>query len=294
MNRRRFLALSASFSALMGSHASASAYSDRWDGVALGADVSVTLSGPRPAVREMLADLPQMLDRIEETFSLYRPTSALMRLNTEGALPPNADFDAILGRAAQAHRLTGGLFDPTIQPLWQALANSEDPGPARALIGWDRVRRGPAGTRLAPGQQLTFNGIAQGFATDLVRRQLAARGFTHALVNLGEYAALGGPFRLGLSDPAHGPMGQRTLTGGAIATSSPGALHLGDTGHILSPDGRPALWSTVSIEGPSATLADALSTAAVFLPRPELARLKTEARLTRITVISPDGDLSTL
>lgn len=294
MNRRRFLTLSASFSALMGGRASANAYSDRWDGVALGAEVSLTLSGPRGPVRDMLARVPAMLDRIEETFSLYRPTSDLSRLNANGHLPPTQAFNAILPHIDRAHRLTDGQFDPTVQPLWQALAAGTDPAPARALIGWDRTGRDADGLRLSPGQSLTLNGIAQGYATDVIRAQLRSAGFTHGLVSIGEYAALGGPFRLDLSDPAHGPLGQRTVADRAIATSSPGALRLGADTHILSPDGRPPLWSTVSVEGPSATLADALSTAAVFMDRARLIRLKRDARLHRITVVTTGGDLFTL
>ena len=74
------------------------------------------------------------------------------------------------------HRATGGAFDPSVQPLWQALARGGDVEAARALTGWERVTIGQDIT-LAPGQALTFNGIAQGFATDVVTDLLASRGF---------------------------------------------------------------------------------------------------------------------
>jgi thiamine biosynthesis lipoprotein len=41
-------------------------------------------------------------------------------------------------------------------------------------------------------------------------------------------------------------------------------------------------------------MADALSTAAVFMDRAALLRLKTSANLHRITVIDSDGNLTTL
>ena len=94
--------------------------------------------------------------------------------------------------------------------------------------------------------------------------------------------------------PVHGAVGHRTLTNRAIATSSPGALMLGTRGHIQAPDGRPPLWSTVSVEADSATLADALSTAAVFMTLKRLKRLKSEAKLHRITVINDDGDVRSI
>ena len=287
--RRRFLTLVAA--ALCAPRA---AHAATWQGRALGADVAVTLEGPRAAVEAMLAEVPALLDAAEAQFSLYRADSALSRLNRDGRLRLAPEMARLIALCDRAHGLTGGLFDPTVQPLWRALATGTPEAPARALIGWHRVRRDGGWLTLAPGQALTLNGIAQGFVTDLMRERLRAAGFDRALVNIGEHAALGGPFRLALADPVHGTLGQRSLTDGAIATSSPGALRLGPDGHILAPDGRAPLWSTISVEAPSAAMADALSTAAVFLARDTLAALRARAGLTRITAVTPAGDLVTL
>jgi thiamine biosynthesis lipoprotein len=289
MKRRRFLTLAACFAC-----APRFALAATWQGRALGADVSVTLSGPREATEAALAAIPARLDQVERLFSLYREDSALVELNRTGRLrAPDPVFAALLDAADHAHRLTGGLFDPTVQPLWQALALGENAQAPRQAIGWARITRSPAIT-LDTGQALTLNGIAQGFATDLVAQDLRTQGFARALVDIGEQAALGGPYRLGLMDPEFGLIGQRTLTDSATATSSPGALRLGEATHILSPDGRPPLWSTISIEAPSATLADALSTAAVFMDEPALRDLKNSAALHRITAVSQDGDMITI
>jgi thiamine biosynthesis lipoprotein len=53
-----------------------------------------------------------------------------------------------------------------------------------------------------PGQALTFNGIAQGFATDLVVGELQAAGAEKVLANIGEYAGFGGIRRVMLIDAA--------------------------------------------------------------------------------------------
>ncbi|MBS0122833.1 FAD:protein FMN transferase [Thetidibacter halocola] len=289
MRRRRFLTLAAAFAC-----APRLAHANTWQGRALGAEVSVTLSGPREATETALAAIPARLEQVERLFSLYRADSALVRLNHRGRLTtPHPLFAALMDLADHAHRLSGGLFDPTVQPLWQALARGEDIDAAQRAIGWARVTSG-GGITLGPGQALTLNGIAQGFATDLVTKDLRRQGFVRALVDIGEQVALGGPYRLGLVDPEYGLVGQRTLTAGAIATSSPGALRLGEATHILSPDGRPPLWSTISIEAPTATLADALSTAAVFMDEPALRALKSRAALHRITAVASNGDLLTL
>lgn len=286
--RRRFLQLCAACAA-----SPAAAFTARWDGYALGAQVSVTLHGPQAATEAALAEIPALLDRIEAQFSLYRPTSALSELNRTSRLTPDAPFRQLLAITSRAFRVTGGLFDPTVQPLWQALAQGLDGAAARARVGWGGVRSGADGTlRLSPGQALTFNGIAQGFATDRVRDALARRGFSHALIDIGEQAALGGPFRLGVLDPRHGLLGQHSLSDGAIATSS--AAGPGQGPHLIAPDGRAPLWSSVGIEAARAAWADALSTAAVFLPLPELVRLKSVAGLRRITAVDADGNLRTL
>ncbi|WP_159977282.1 FAD:protein FMN transferase [Roseobacter cerasinus] len=95
--------------------------------------------------------------------------------------------------------------------------------PAHARVGRTRVAFGSDAIALAPGQQLSFNGITQGYATDLVSDALRARGFGDLHVNPGEHAAFGPARRLGLSDPTQGPFGHLTLQDGAVATSSPAA-----------------------------------------------------------------------
>ena len=283
MNRRRFLALSAA------ALATPAQGQTRWQGRAFGADCTLTLSGPTRQAEAALATLPALIEAIEADFSLHRP-SALNALNATGHLAdPSPSFRALMDLAEAIHRLTDGAFDPTVQPLWQATAKGR---PNTAPVGWHHVRRG-LGITLQPGMALTFNGIAQGFGADAVKAHLAAHGFTHALVDMGEVAALGGPFRLGLQDPTYGQLATRTLTSTAIATSSPKATLVNDHSHILHPRGLPPLWSSVSVEATTAALADALSTALVFLTTDQIVRLH-HPGLIRVTLVDPDGNLATV
>lgn len=289
LTRRRFLCISA---AALCAGASPVAPA-RWRGIALGAEAEITLHGP--GAEAALTDAIARVRGIERAFSLYDPTSELSRLNASGRLAPSPAFRLLLTQTDAVHRATGGAFDPSVQPLWQALARGGDVEAARALTGWERVTIGQEIT-LAPGQALTFNGIAQGFATDVVSDLLASRGFGQALVNIGEHRALGGPWRLGLSDPAAGYLGTRTLADGAIATSSPAALRLGTGGHILDPRGlRAPLWSTASVEAESAAVADALSTACCLLEPDEIRRaMAALPGIRRMTLVDGEGRLRTL
>lgn len=291
MNRRRFLSISAAMAA---TPAWAEAEVHSWQGFALGADVNLRIRGMRGASTAALDEMRKLLVRVEQLFSLYDPSSALTRLNNDGVLTnPASEFTALMAAAHSAHTMTEGLFDPTVQPLWRAMAEGRNIDTARSLIGWDRVHWDAEHIALGAGQALTFNGIAQGFATDIVTEHLMAFGLTDVLVNIGEYRAIGGAWRLGISDPQHGQLGMRTLNGGAIATSSPAALRLGDQAHILHQDAHPR-WSTVSVEARTATLADCLSTALCLAPRQMVDHVRAQDGVERITLIDFEGNLTSL
>lgn len=288
MNRRRFLAISAA--ALVASPARAETV--RWSGRALGAEAEITLRGPRTGAERALASARAALIRAEALFSLYDPASALSRLNHDGALAaPPPEFSAMLRLVHNVHVATEGRFDPSVQPLWRALATGGDADAARSLIGWSRVRIGDP-IRLAPGQALTLNGVAQGYATDMVSAALAAEGFTETLVNIGEFRAGDGDWRIGVVDPTAGIVRVAHLARGAVATSSPFADLVGGEGHIIGPHGEALHWSTVAVEADSAALADALSTA-LCLGDAALAAHATRRLpgVRRVTLVDAEGNI---
>lgn len=291
LSRRRFLTISAA--SLVAGRAGAD--TTQWQGRALGGDVSLTLRGPRSVTEPALRRALVVLAQVEDQFSLFDRASALSRLNAKGHLgKPDAMFNALMQAADRLHGQTSGLFDPSVQPLWRALAQGGDTAQARRAIGWHRVRFDPDAITLAPGQALTFNGIAQGFATDLVAQVMQEAGLTQTLVNIGEYRGTGGPWKLRLDDPTHGPMGLRTLdNNSAVATSSPLATPLGGQGHILHAS-APARWSTVSIEADDATTADGFSTALTLAPEAVIRGVVGRYGIRRVTLIDPAGDLTTL
>lgn len=281
MKRRRFLQI-ATATAL-----ARPAAAQGWRGQAFGADLAILTDGPAP-----MAAIRAEIAAIEATFSLFQD-SELARLNATGRGPGSARMRAVLALADRAHRATEGTFDPTVGALWSALAAGRDGAAERAKIGWQQVEIATE-IRLAQGQRLTLNGIVQGHAADRVAALCAAQGLGRCLIDMGEFAALGGPFRIGLEDPTAGRIGQRSLTQGAIATSSPGALALPGGSHILGPRGERPLWSTVSVEGPSAALCDAASTAFVLMDKPAITRAGRGMDLRAVTLVDFEGNLETL
>ena len=290
LNRRRFLSISAA--CMLATPARAQIH--RWQGRALGAEVDITLHAPAEIAEPALDRARGSLDAVMAQFDLFDPASTVSRLNRTGHLDaPDVMFRRLMQACTQVHAATGGLFDPTVQPLWRALAEGQPPEAARALIDWSRVRHSAASVTLGEGQALTFNGIAQGFATDLVAEALRDAGLERTLVNIGEFRGTGGPWRLGISDPEIGMIGTRTLTSSAIATSSPKAVPLGGQGHILHGHAKPR-WSTVSVEAATATMADGFSTALTMARLEDIRAAVGTFGIRRITLVSDQGDVSSV
>ena len=227
-------------------------------------------------------------------FSLYRPESAICRLNRDGRLvAPPLELVALLAEARSFSERTEGAFDVTVQPLWRLYAahfaqpGADPRGPdeaehrrAQALVDYRAVETEPAEVRFArPGTAITLNGIAQGYITDRVAALLKDAGMGDVLLDIGEVRALGRhpdgrPWHVGLRWAAEPEIVARTVTLSerAVATSAGIASPFEPSGrhhHLFDPaTGRPAPGAgQVSVIAPNATMADALSTAlAVSLP----------------------------
>lgn len=275
LSRRRFLAISAACAAVP----AMAGTSAQWRGIALGAPASLRLEGLSDAqAAPIFAAVEAELNRLEQIFSLYRPTSQISRLNQAGVLHhPAPELLQVLGLCSTLHEATGGAFDPSIQPLWAALASgasASDLRAANAAVGWRGISLRPTEIRLPrPGKSaLTLNGIAQGAITDRISALIKSCGLQNVLVNMGEIYALGHRsdgqgWRVGLEGPDRTVRKTLQLTDRAVATSDPTSVMLTDQhGHILSPDQATLAGHGVSVSANSAALADGLSTALCLLP----------------------------
>lgn len=264
ISRRRFLAISGAAALIPGQ-----SVAHTWRGVALGADASIRLSGPDDRASAGLRAALDTLRRMERLFSLYDPASALSVLNRTGRLDMPPEFAALVATVQLVHDQSKGAFDPSIQALWQCYVDTggrpteAELAVARSFVGWHRVVHDAGRISLPAGMALSFNGIAQGFATDRVTSALNAHGFSDLVVNIGEYRVGTQPARLGVAGADGTVFHHHVLHKGAMATSSLSALRFADqTSHILSPDadGRP-IHETVSVVADQAAIADGFSTA---------------------------------
>ncbi|HQU69359.1 MAG TPA: FAD:protein FMN transferase [Albidovulum sp.] len=280
LTRRRFLTVSAAALTLAPMARAGEVQVYTWTGIALGARATIRLAHPEAAA--ITARAAAEIDRLEDVFSLYREGSALMRLNAAGRIDaPPPELLECLSLAGAVHRATGGLFDPTVQPLWALWAERAAAGTrpttselasARAFGDWSDLRLDADAITLRPGMALTLNGIAQGYIADRIATLLEADGLTDILIDTGEMRALGGHPDGGAWPVTLAEGGEVPLRARALATSAPlGTVFdaAGRMGHILNPmTGEPAapVWRAVSASAPSAALADALSTAACLIP----------------------------
>lgn len=253
-----------------------------WQGAVLGALSGMTLWHPNPAVaRRAIGRMLVEIERLESIFSLYRPDTEIVRLNRDGRLSaPARDLVTVLDASRHIAALSGGAFDPTIQPLWQLHAAEPDATTDRArldrvlaLVDHRAMEVGPRAIRLGkPGMAISLNGIAQGYITDRITDILGNEGFESAMIELGETRALGAapdgaPFPVSLIAPqAPGAVaGMVPLSNSALSVSAGYGMTFGTAGrhHILDPatgeSARHLLQAAVV--APRAMWADALSTA---------------------------------
>lgn len=274
LHRRRFLAISASALCASASGADAAPRVARWVGRAMGAHVSMRLDGLNDKeAAPVFAAVEAELARLEGIFSLYRTGSQISQLNRTGQLTaPAPELLEVLGLSASLHAASGGAFDPTIQPLWAALAegaSAKAVAAARPRVGFKTLAFGPTEIRMTPGGALTLNGIAQGAITDAIAALLRGAGLRHCLIDMGEIAAIGShrdgsAWRAGVRAAQGGIVQRLTLRDRALATSSPMAMGLDQgrgIGHILHPQTGGHMAQTVAVSAPGAMLADGLSTA---------------------------------
>lgn len=287
-----------------------------WRGVSLGSVATIRLYHPdREAGRRLIERVVAEARRLEMIFTLYETDSVLCDLNRRGVLiAPPPELVDVLQQCDHAWHLTGGVFDPTVQPLWTcyykhfAEAGETSPLPAEQLdaslqlVGWSKVKLSRDQIVFdKPGMGLTLNGIAQGYMTDRVVDMLREAGLESCLVDMGEIRAVGThpdgkPWNAALQGPSDTTKKPATvdLINKAVATSAASGFQFDPTGqsnHIFNPiTGRCADPSrALSVISETATFSDALSTAFALLENQQIVELLKRAAGTRAFVSTAAG-----
>ncbi|HEY8505103.1 MAG TPA: FAD:protein FMN transferase [Gemmataceae bacterium] len=281
-------------------------------------EISLPLGTPDAvAAAEEALDL---IDRLEDQLSVFRPQSEVSRLNAAAPYRPvrvEENLFALLERAAHLNRQTHGAFDVATGALTKAWGfyrrqGRVPPPPERAAamartgmrhVLLDRETRRVRYRR--EGVEINLGAIGKGYALDRAAAALRREwGVTSALLHSGRSSArvIGAPpgapgWRVDLTHPwREGEvLGTLLLRDCGLGTSAATYQYFEyngrKLGHLLDPrTGRPAEGTALaSVVAPTAELADALSTA-FFVLGEEGARRYCAARPEVGAVLLPEGE----
>ena len=159
-----------------------------------------------PQGTESALESLDLVEALEEQISYFRPTSELSRVNLLAAQQPvelaPPLFD-LLSLAMTLYEETGGAYDVTSAPLWEAWGfarrSGEIPSPAQLaeaqsrvgghLVELDPVRRTVRFRK--PGVRINLGSIGKGYALDLCAERLVALGLADFLLHGGQSSVLG-------------------------------------------------------------------------------------------------------
>ena len=320
ISRRRFVRISAAAAGLSllpsGRPARAGATPVTWRGTMLGAVATMEIHHENRREAERLISVAYAeARRLERLFSLYLKDSALVELNRKGILvDPAAEMVDLLSTSQRYSELTGGLFDPTVQPLWDLYAahfSQDDPdpaGPAPAAIkaalsrvGCSRLTIDRDRIVMPRGMAVTLNGIAQGYVTDKMVDLLRSQGVAHSLVDMGETRAIGSrpdglPWEVGVADPEVVGRTETILpiVDRAVATSGAYGFRFDPKGrfnHLFDPltGGCADRYRSVTTVSRNATAADALTKPFSLMPEEQIRSLLPHVDIERVHLIDAAG-----
>jgi len=170
----------------------------------MGTDCHVVVVADESACSDLLSLAVERVELLEESWSRFRPTSALNQLNAragQGPVPVAADLLRLVVRMKQAWAMSNGLFDPTVLNSMQALGYDADfdtvtARPAAAALDDVIVSASPGMSGVAidelastvslpSGVGIDPGAIGKGLAADVIASELYDAGADGVLVNLG-------------------------------------------------------------------------------------------------------------
>lgn len=263
--------------------------SDPWVFRSIGMDAAIEVKIADSLTEEEKLELANKISAaikgVEMMLSLQMEGSMINQLNKDRLLiGGDPRFYELLERCEKWHDETGKLFDVTVQPLWQWYWQQSQlewdqqsdsiPESVLATIGMEHVLVENGRVSFTKAEvELTLNAIGQGVVTDAIYDVLVDYGVKSALIDAGEYRAVGtSPWTVQFQrlerDGSVELWGEVELSSGAALAVSSGSGYVFTTlkaepGHIMHPSGTAAeaLPDTVAVLAKDATSADALATA---------------------------------
>jgi thiamine biosynthesis lipoprotein len=252
---------------------------------------------------------------IDETMSVYKPTSEVSKVNALAATQPvkiSPELFKLLTTALEYSRITEGAFDITYASVGYMYDFRERKRPteqqiqsALPAVNYQHVLLDAATSTVRfsqPGVRIDLGGIAKGYSVDCGIEILRKRGFTHALVNAGGDSRVlgdrfGKPWIIGIRHPDHPDqvITRVPLTDSAFSTSGDYERYFDEDGvryhHIIDPHtGHSASKvRSATIIAPTATRTDGLSKTAFVLGPDEAMKIYNRLDDVDAILVTPDG-----
>ncbi len=227
---------------------------------------------------------------IDTVFNKWNPDSEISKLNGAKAgkkILLSQDLEKHLVEIDSLHKLTNGLFDPTVEPLLTMWQNDPEQAEMTATaVGWDKVHiKDHLFWKTHDLTSLDLGGIAKGLAIDIMVDRLNSSGFPDV------YFEWGGEIKTSGKHPGDRPWQVLIkendtiiqLENEAVATSGDYYQNwkIGDVTytHIIDPIKKrpleitPESITSVTVKAKSCMFADAIATSAMLLPTKEKAEI---------------------
>src|SRR5690606_19829805 len=143
------------------------------------------------------ASIDSILKDIDQSMSLYEPTSLITQFNeSKRGIIIDQHFKTVIEKSIAVYKETEGVFDVTVKPLVQAWGfgvnesgNTPSSGKIQRIlpcIGTNKIwLSGDSLLKTNPCVQVDLNGIAQGYTVDVIAGFLERNDIANYLVELG-------------------------------------------------------------------------------------------------------------
>jgi len=156
-------------------------------------------------VAKLQIEIDSLLNAFNSVASIYDSTSLISRINNNLSYEMNDLFKDVFQKSMEISQLSGGAFDITVGPLVNAwgFGITDSAHISQSVIdsliqcvGYEKVRlENGRIIKDNPLIKLDMNGIAQGYAVDLVADFIESKGIASYIVEIG------GEVRVGKSKP---------------------------------------------------------------------------------------------
>ncbi len=260
-------------------------------------DITIVERDTIPALQR-IGEVAEEVRRIENLISEWKPETQVSDVNRNAGIRPvkvDREVFELTRRAIAYSRMSGGAFDITtaaMDKVWKfdgsmtAVPSGETVRKSVEKVGYTGIVLDSSASTIfltAEGMKIGFGSIGKGYAADRGRALMKQAGVKGGIVNAsGDLSAWGTQadgreWIVGIGDPFRAGRTIRTLPVGeaSLATSGSYSKYAEIEGkryaHIIDPrTGYPATGLiSVTIAGPSAELANALSTSVMVLGKQE-------------------------